>query len=116
MMTVAGPQGGDEDFFDIEQKTLAIDRAVDQPWRLDTVMAQGGEEGRCLPVPVRHFGLETLAARRPSVQRRHVRLGPGLVDEDEPGGVDPTLMPYPLLTAAGNVAAILFAGDQRLFL
>src|SRR6478752_5277049 len=32
--------------------------------------------------PSRNFGREPGAAKRPSAQRRHVGLGPGLVDED----------------------------------
>jgi hypothetical protein len=35
-----------------------------------------------LPVTMRHRGFDPLAARRPSLQRRHVGFGPGLVDEN----------------------------------
>ena len=56
------------------------------------VVAQRGQEGRGLPVAVRHFGLEPLPQRRPSAQRRHVGLGPGLVDEDQALGIDAVLI------------------------
>ena len=106
----------DEDFFYIEQKTLAIDRPVDQPWRLDTVMAQGGEEGHGRPVAVRDLGRQALPARPPAPQRSHVGLGPGLVDEDQASRIDAALIGPPLLAPAGYVRAVAFAGDQRLFL
>jgi hypothetical protein len=46
----------------------------------------------------------------------HVGLGPGLVDEDQPFGVEPALVLLPLLASTGDVGAVLFAGVQALFL
>jgi hypothetical protein len=46
-------------------------------------MPQGGKEGHRLPVAVGGFGLEPLSAQAPSAQRRHIGLGPALIDEDE---------------------------------
>jgi hypothetical protein len=59
---------------------------------------------------------EALAARRPASQGRHVGLGPGLVDENQPGRIDADPMLQPLQASAGDVRTILLAGDQRLFL
>ena len=47
---------------------------------------------------------------------RHVGLGPGLVDEDKPRGIDPALISAPLGAAAPYVGAVLLTRDQRLFL
>ena len=48
------------------QEALAVDRAVDQPGRLDAVVAQGGQEGHGLPAAVRHLAGQALAAVAPS--------------------------------------------------
>ena len=53
---VAGPQRRRQDLLDVEAEALAIDRAIDEPWRLDAIVAQGGDEGHGLPAPVRHLG------------------------------------------------------------
>ena len=113
---VAGPERGDENLLDIEAEALAVDRPVDEPGRVDAVMAQRGQEGHGLPVAVRHLGLEPLAARRPAPERRHVGLGPGLVDEDQAGRIDPVLILRPLRPPSRDVGTIPLAGDQRLFL
>lgn len=60
--------------FDVEPEALAVNRPVDEPRRVDTVMAQCRQEGHGLPVW--HLGLNALAAWRPSPERRHVGLGP----------------------------------------
>src|SRR3984893_4953182 len=66
---VAWLQRGDEDLLDIEAEQLAIDRTIDDPWRVDPVVAQGGEEGHRLPMAVGRLGLKPLAAQPPSAQR-----------------------------------------------
>ena len=43
-------QRGDEDLLDIEAEQLAVDRTIDNLWRLDPVMAQGSEEGHPSPI------------------------------------------------------------------
>ena len=100
----------------MEEEALAVDRAVDQPGRLDAVMAQGGQEGHGLPVAVRHFRREALPERRPAPERRHVGLGPGLVDEHQALGVDPVPVAKPLRPPARDIGAVPLGGNQRLFL
>ncbi len=90
MMTMSpGRRVGNENFLDVEAEAFAIDRAIDEPWGFDPVVAQGGEEGRRVPAAMRHLGGEPPAQRRPSAQRRHVGLGPSLVDEDQARRIDP---------------------------
>jgi hypothetical protein len=113
---VAWSQGRDEDLVDVLAEGLAIDRALDEPRCLDTIMAKGGEEGHGRPAALRHLRWEALTARPPATQRRHIGLGPGLVDEDEAGGIDPILVGLPLLASPRHVGTISLAGDQRLFL
>ena len=113
---VVGTQCRQQHFLDVEPEAFAIDRTVDQPWRLDTIEPQRGEESHGLPSPMRHLGLQPLAAWRPTAQRRHIGLGPGLVDEHQVLRIDAMAIAQPLRTATRDIGAILFAGDQRLFL
>src|ERR1700704_2470405 len=46
----------DENLVDIEPEAFAVDRSVDEPRRVDAVMAQCRQQGHGLPVAVRHFG------------------------------------------------------------
>jgi hypothetical protein len=113
---VAGFQTGNEDLFDIDQEALGVDRTVEQPRRLDPVMAERGQEGHGVPVAERRRPWQALSARRPAPQRRHVGLGPGLVDEDQAGWVDARSVFQPLRPAADDIRPALLAGNQRLFL
>jgi hypothetical protein len=68
------------------------------------------------PAAVRDFGDQSLAARRPAVEARHVGLGPGLVDEDQARRLDALLTFAPARPVAAYVRAVLLARDERLFL
>jgi hypothetical protein len=65
---------------------------------------------------VRHLGFDALTARRPAPQRRHISFGPGLIDEDQSGGIDPIPILGPLRPSTGNIGTILLGSNQRLFL
>ena len=108
-------QRGQEDLLDIGSKALAVDRPLKQPRCIDAVMAQGGQEGRGLPAAVRDLGDETLAAWRPSPQRSHVGLGPGLVNEDEALGLDAILILGPLRPSPCDVGPIALASHHGFF-
>src|ERR1700726_4976401 len=82
-------QSCDQYFFDIKTEALGVDRAIEDPWRVDTVMPKGGQEGHRLPMAIRHLGVEPLPASAPAAQRGHIGLGPSFVDEDEAFGIGP---------------------------
>src|SRR4029453_14638496 len=50
-------------------KALAVDWALDKPWRLDPVMAQGCQKGHSLPAAVWNLGGEPAPEWRPSQKR-----------------------------------------------
>lgn len=112
---ISRTQGGHEELLYIGQKARAIDRSVEQARRGDTVVTQGGQEGGSLPMAVRDLGNKPLAARRPAMGAGHVGLGPGLVDEHQPGRIDTVLVFAPLGAAALYVRAVLLGGVERLF-
>src|ERR1700749_3162772 len=51
--------------------------------------------------------------RRPSIEPGHVRLGPGLINENKPAQTQ--LLLAPLSARPGNIWSILFRGPERLF-
>ena len=112
---VSRAKGWDENLLDIGLKGFTIDRTIKKPWGVDPVMSQCGQEGRSLPVTVRDFGLEPHAERCPPPQRRHVGLGPGLVDEDQALRLDFILILDPLRSPPRDVGSIAFASHHGFF-
>jgi hypothetical protein len=104
-----------EDLLDIRQEASAIDRTVKDARRIDPVGAQRCEEGERPPFAERHLGKEAAAPRASSMQARHVGLGPGLVDEDEPRRIELSLVLLPALTPPFDVGPILLGGVQAFF-
>lgn len=58
----------------------------------------------------------TLADWRPAVQPRHVRLGPGFIEEYEAVDIGEPSGDRKVMTTTDHVGTILFRGDQRLLL
>lgn len=58
----------------------AVDGAVEDARRRDPIVAQGGQKGGGLPVPVRHRRHQPGALGAAAVAPRHAGGGPGLVD------------------------------------
>lgn len=112
---IARFQGSDELGFDVGLESLAVDRAVENPWRLDAIEPQGGDEGHGLPVAVGRMGDKPFSARAPATQWRHVRLDPGLIDEDQPLRVNACLVADPLLAPAPELWPQLLGGQNRFF-
>jgi hypothetical protein len=93
---IAGLQGGNPYFLDLDAQDVGVDRAVKDPGCVDAVMAQGGEEGHGIPMSERGFGLHAGTAPAPATQEGHIGLGPGLIDEDKAAGVNlPLIVPAP---------------------
>jgi hypothetical protein len=68
-----------------------------------------------LPMPVRRLPAQALPSRSPAVGTDHVGLGPGFIDEDQAGGINLSLMPFPACPSARDVGPVLLAGQQRFF-
>jgi len=52
-----------EDLFGVEREEFAVDRAVDDEGRIDTIDPEGSDESERLPVTMRRAGLKTLSLR-----------------------------------------------------
>src|SRR4029078_3784593 len=112
---VRGTTARHEHVHNTAEKAVAVDRAIEQPWRLDPVVPQSGDEGHRVPVTIRGFAWQAFAKPRPSPQRRYVCLGPRLVDENQPGRVNPLLIYAPEPAPPRDIGSILFAGDDGFF-
>src|ERR1700691_980523 len=82
---------------------------------VDAIVAQGGHEGHGLPADVRYLGFDALTAWCPAPQRRHVGFGPGLIDEHQARGINPSPILGPLRPPTSDIGTILFGSNQRLF-
>ena len=112
---VASTKRWEKDLLHVEAEAVAVDRALEKPWRIDAVMTQGRQEGHGLPAAVWNLGGEPLATRRPSPQGRHIGSGPGLVDEDQALRFDAILIFDPLGSSPGDVRTIAFASHHAFF-
>ena len=112
---VARLQRWGQNLIDIGPEALAVDWTIENPWGLDTITPQGGEEGHCLPVTVRDLCREPPAPRAPTSDWSHVGLDPGFIDEDETGRINPRLIFFPTRTAARHVGAILLGRQHAFF-
>lgn len=105
----------DKNFFDIESEGFTVDRTIENPGSLDTIVAESRKEGHGFPMAMRNLGVKPLAPGAPAAQRRHVCLDPGFVNEDETAGINLCLMRFPPVAATGDVGAILLAGCDGFF-
>lgn len=112
---VAGGERRHEHRLDIDAEAVAIDRAVVDPRCIDPVVSQRRQERHGFPAAVGNLAPQPLAARAPATQRPHVRLGPGLIDEDEATGIKIRLMRLPTRAFARHVGTILLAGQHGFF-
>ncbi|CIW59712.1 Uncharacterised protein [Streptococcus pneumoniae] len=113
---VSGPQGRDEDLFDIGQEPRAGHGAIEHHGRGHARQAQAADEGGGLPVAVRHAGPQTLTAWGAAVPAGHLGGGPRLVDEHQPGRVEIELALEPGPPTLQDVGTALFVRVRRLFL
>ena len=116
MMTMSPlAQRGSQHLLDIGEEQLAVDRSIEHAGSDQAILAQTGDEGGGVPVPVRYRIDQPLARCRPAVEPDHVGLGPGLVDEDQPARVKRRLALTPFRTGLGDVRPILLGRPERLF-
>ena len=65
---------------------------------------------------VRYQEMTSLATKRTPVSTRHVRLGPGFVQENQPIDGRVTQSQFKLLASYNDILTLLFRRPQRLFL
>ena len=101
--------------FDIGQEAGTIDRAIEDTRSRKAVVAERRHEGQRLPVPMGPGRAQPLAAGAAAMAASHIRLGPGLIQEDEPARVKLALRALPPAAALRDVRPILLGGRQTFF-
>ena len=107
---VAGREFRHEHPVDTSPEGVSVDGAVEDHRSRNPAEAQTRDEGRGLPRPVRDAGSQAFGRQRAAVQPRHVFGCPGLVDEDEPLGVEVKLALEPLFPTPRDVRTVLLGG------
>ena len=113
---VAVDQRGNQHLLDVGEEQLAIDCAVEHAGGNQAVLAQPGNEGGGVPVPVRYRTNQPFAPFGPAVEPDHIGLGPGFINEDQPARIKRRLALAPFRTSLRDVRPILLGGPERLFL
>ena len=108
-------QRRDEDLDDVGEEALAIDRAVEQARGREPVVSKRREERQGPPPGMGHAIDNTATAPAPTSERRHVRLRPGLVDEDETRRINRRLTLLPALAMPRDVGPFLLARQHAFF-
>jgi hypothetical protein len=112
---VAAPERGSEDVLDVGSECIAIHRSVEHPRRGHAGQAQPGDKGHGLPVPERRAVPATFSDWRPAIEARHLRVDPGLVEEDEALRIDERLRCSPQFAPRGDVRPVLLGRAQCFF-
>ena len=90
-------------------------QTFEQPWCVDPIMAQCSQEGRGVPMAMRNLGEKPHTAWLPAAQRRHIGLGPGLVDEDQTLRRDLVLIFGPLRPPSCDVGTVALPSHHGFF-
>ncbi len=101
-----------------------VDRPIEGLLRHEAAKAQAGDErnrhvmavrnGGAQPSAVRNGGAQPSAAPTASAFARHIRRGPGLLDEHQAGRIEIELPGEPVAALSHNVRALLLLGVRGL--
>ena len=113
---VAGAEGrGQALFFDIGFEYVAVHRAIDDQGRGDPVVAQAGDEGCRIPMPMRNRGEEPFAFAGATTKPGQFCRCPGFVNEDKTFWIKPMLPFAPRYRGFGDVRPILLGCVRGFF-
>jgi hypothetical protein len=107
---VARPQLRDKKLLDIGQKHFAIDGPINDAGSDHAALSQSPDEGRYLPVTMRHGVDQSLATWRTSIPSGHVGRSPGLIEKDQLVSCQLGLVLAPLCPRGGDIKARLSIG------
>jgi hypothetical protein len=75
----------------------SVDRAVDEPGRVDAIVTQGGDKGHGLPAAMGNLGHQPFALRRPTPKRRRRFLSAVMRDPSAASGKPKPLVLDPVV-------------------
>ena len=112
---IAWPQSWNQELHHPGEETLGVDGAIQDARRGNPITSQPGHEGECLALAVRNLGDQALASGAAAMQAGHIRLRPGLINEDQTGRTNLALPLLPLSPTPRDISAVLLAGTQAFF-
>ena len=101
---------------DISQEGGSVHRPIQQHRGCHARQSQPGREGRRSPMSVQGRRAAAFALDRPTTKPCHLGIRAGLVDKDQPIGIEFGLAIEPVLAPAVDVRAFLLSRVARLFL
>lgn len=112
---VLGRERLDQFLFHVSQEGIGVDRAIENPWRIDAVAPERGDERHCPPMAMGSMGDQPRAAPAPSPEWSHVGFHPGFVNEHKATGIDLALMAFPPFALTGQLRSILLGRQNGFF-
>jgi hypothetical protein len=101
--------------FNIGEELLAVRRTIKSARRPHTGSTQSGHKGDRFPMPLWHSADEALTTPTTTAQTRHLRIGGGLVDKNQPGRIKHALFSHPAPSCPGHVGPFLLRCAQAFF-
>src|SRR3984885_5294012 len=112
---ITWPQRRDQNLFNIGEEQFAIDRAVEDAGCGHAIAAKSTNDSRCLPVTMRHR-IDRPFATWSAAIKPHIRLGPGLINENQLAGAPARLLLTPFGTSFGDIRPVLLGRSEGLFI
>ena len=105
---VARGERGDQDLFDVGEKTVAIHRAIDDARRGEPGDPQARDKGARLPARERRVIADAVAAWAAAVPTQQICRDAGFIEKDEARRVPRRRRRLPLLPCGGEVGPVVF--------
>ena len=112
---VARGERGDQDLFDVGEKTVAVHRAVDDARRGEAGDPQASDKGARLPARERRVIADAVAARAAAVPAQEIRRDAGFIEKDEARRVPRRRRRLPPHPRGGDVGPVVFGRAHRFF-
>ena len=112
---VARRERGDQDLFDVGEKTVPVHRAVDDARRGEPGDPQAGDKRARLPPRERRMIADAVAARAAAVPAQEIRRDAGFIEKDETRRIPRRRRRLPLVSRRGDVGPVVFGRAYRFF-
>jgi hypothetical protein len=112
---IARCERGDQDLFDIGEKTVAVHRAIDDARRGEPGDPQASDKGARLPARERRVIADAGAAWAAAVPTQQIRRDAGFIEKDEARRVPRRRRGLPLLPRGGEIGPVVFGRAYRFF-
>ena len=102
--------------FDERFENVAVDRAVDDRRTAHAAGIEWRDQRRRFSMAAWNLREQPLPLGRTPAKTRHVRLGPGLVDEDQAAYIELFSACFPVFSSLRDIGTVLLSRVDRLFL